>query len=79
MGALGDEDDDLHVILNMADDALGFELPKIERRGWWRVIDTALPTPDDIAEPGEGQFVDGNDYIATGRSVVVLSSRPVTT
>jgi len=75
LGALEGEHDDLHVILNMSDDALDFELPPVEGRAWWRAVDTALPPPFDIAEPGSEQLVDGPAYLATGRSVVVLSSK----
>jgi glycogen operon protein len=67
---------DLHVVLNMADEALEFELPVVEGRVWSRVVDTALASPDDIAEPGAEQRVDGAAYLATGRSVVVLVSTP---
>jgi isoamylase len=75
LGALEGEHDDLHVILNMSDDALDFELPPVEGRAWWRAVDTALPPPYDIAEPGSEQLVNGPTYLATGRSVVVLTSK----
>jgi isoamylase len=75
LGAVEGEHDDLHIILNMADGALDFELPPVEGRTWYRAVDTALPSPHDIADPGSEQRIDGPTYLATGRSVVVLSSR----
>jgi isoamylase len=66
---------DLHVILNMFDQTLRFELPEIPNCNWARVIDTGLPSPDDIVEPGSEVVVDDIAYQATGRSVVVLVSQ----
>jgi glycogen operon protein len=70
--------DDVHVILNMDDQALDFELPPIERRGWRRAFDTSLASPDDAAEPGrEAPVADGRVYRAAARSAVVLVSAPL--
>lgn len=43
--------------------------------GWWRVIDTARPAPDDIREPGQEVQVCQPYYVVSARSVVVLRSR----
>ena len=42
--------------------------------GWLRVVDTALPSPRDIADPGHEEAVDGREYRVVGHSVVVLVS-----
>src|ERR1039458_9435136 len=70
-----DGQDDLHAMLNMYWDAIGFELPSIAGRSWRRAIDTALPSPLDIADPGAEPPVDGGPYTVQGRSVVVLVNR----
>jgi glycogen operon protein len=41
-------------MLNMGDHELDFEVPPLRGRRDLKVIDTALPSPLDIAEPGEG-------------------------
>ena len=54
---------------------LVFELPPPEAHGgedWQRVIDTALPSPDDISLPREAVAVPGRTYAAAPRSVVLL-------
>jgi glycogen operon protein len=71
----GDEPD-LHVILNMHENPLDFELPAVAGREWCRAVDTARPSPDDIAEPGLEQPCDAPSYRAEARSVVVLVNRP---
>jgi glycogen operon protein len=69
----GDGDEpDLHVMLNSEDQPLGFELPAIPGRRWFRAIDTSLSAPNDISAPGSEQLVSGSSYIVNGRSVCAL-------
>jgi isoamylase len=62
--------DGVHVILNMDDQDLDFELPP--GREWRRAFDTSLPAPDDASEPGAEPAVSAERYRAAGRSAVVL-------
>jgi len=72
-----DGDDDVHVILNMDDQELDFQLPTVEGRCWRRAFDTALAPPDDASEPGrEPPVADDRVYQAGPRSAVVLVSAP---
>jgi glycogen operon protein len=75
------EDVDIHVILNMYWQDLDFDLPSIAGRQWHRVVDTSLPSSDDIAENFDDarpeNRIDGTTYLAKNRSVVVLISRPM--
>jgi len=76
MGGSEGDPADIHVILNMESTDLDFALPAIPKRRWHRVVDTALASPDDIAEdPGKGELINGSSYRATGRSVVVLIAK----
>ena len=44
----------IHCIFNMHYEPVTFELPVLPRgMQWRRVVDTALPSPDDFAEPGQ--------------------------
>ena len=47
-------------------------LPDLAGRVWRSAVDTALPSPDDIAEPGEEKPVDAGSYQAAPRSIVIL-------
>ena len=65
-----------HMMLNAYWDNLEFELPYLPdgaQSGWRRVIDTAMPSPDDICEPAEAPEVDSGFYNLSARSVVVLA------
>lgn len=68
-------DDDIHVMLNMEQTDLEFEIPPLQERRWFKVIDTALPPPMDIAEPGKEMVVPGARCHVEKQSVVVLISR----
>ena len=44
--------EDLHFIAHAHWEDQEFELPDIGERKWLRLVDTALPTPQDIADEG---------------------------
>ncbi|HYB00300.1 MAG TPA: alpha-amylase family glycosyl hydrolase, partial [Ktedonobacteraceae bacterium] len=69
------QDDDMHVMLNMDAVDLDFELPALpKKRKWRKGIDTALPSPADIAEPGREVVVPGGVCRVKSHSVVALIS-----
>ncbi|MBK9443582.1 MAG: glycogen debranching protein GlgX [Comamonadaceae bacterium] len=65
---------DVHVIMNMYWEPIQFALPQIPDHPWHRIIDTALESPLDILEPGQERVYASPNYLAQGRSVVVLST-----
>lgn len=66
----------LYLIANAYWDPLTFKLPTAGDERWYRVIDTILPPPFDIAELGEAErLADQHHYAAGPRSVVLLLSR----
>ncbi len=69
------EDEDVHVILNMADEILPFELPEVPGRQWFKAVDTAAPAPRDIARAGEERPVSESVMPVPARTVIVLVSR----
>ena len=66
---------DIHVMANMCEEELDFEIPPIQGRNWYRSVDTARSSPEDIAEPGEEKQETRDAYPVQGRSVVVLISK----
>ncbi len=66
---------DVHVMFNMHYDALEFVIPPCPGRRWYRSVDTALPSPADISDLGDEVLIEGDSYLVTARSVVVLISR----
>jgi glycogen operon protein len=71
-----DGDEDLHAMLNMSGQDLEFEIPSLPGRRWWRAVDTSLPSPEDIAEPGHEIEVKPTDqYQVNAHSVVIFVSR----
>jgi glycogen operon protein len=76
LGGLSEAEEDVHVVLNMSNDALEVALPDLAGRRWHRAIDTWLPSPDDIQEPGRQPRLAALSCKVAPRSVVVLESRP---
>jgi glycogen operon protein len=68
----GEGQRDLHVMLNMYWEPLEFELPARGAGDWLVAVDTAEPSPRDIAEPGAEPAFCGGTYPVAGRSIVIL-------
>jgi len=76
LGAMSDdEEEDLHIILNMSEHTIEMPLPSIDGRSWHRAVDTHASSPDDIIEPADQSPCDGRTCQVQPRSVVVLESR----
>jgi len=70
-----DEGEDIFVILNMEPAAVGFELPRVPGRRWFRAVDTALGGSESAAEAGSEPVITTEGYFAAARSVVILVSK----
>ena len=66
---------DLHVMINMEDGKLAFDVPALDERSWQRVIDTALASPTDIVELECAPAFTERTYPVEARSLVLLASR----
>ena len=67
----------LHVMLNSYWQALPFELPPLlTGESWHRLIDTALPAPDDFCEPDAAPRIHEDVYRVPLRAVAVLVAKP---
>jgi glycogen operon protein len=71
-----DADTDIHVMMNMDWADLDFDVPAVEGRRWYRVIDTGAASPADIFEPGTEPLFEGDTCRVANRSIVVLISKP---
>jgi glycogen operon protein len=76
---LADKDDnDFFIMFNGDDKAVNFAVcDPLPGKRWVRAVDTALPGPEDITEPGTEAALDNPSlYPIKSRSMVVLISRP---
>ena len=71
----GVEEEDLHVIFNMADQASEVMVPEIPGRHWHVAIDTARRSPLDIVARARQEPYREHRYRASARSVVALEAR----
>ncbi|MDR1971658.1 MAG: glycogen debranching protein GlgX [Treponema sp.] len=75
---LADKDDnDFFIMFNGADKSASFRIaPPPEGKRWMRAVDTALPSPQDILEPGrEAPLKNPETYQAKDRSIVIFISK----
>ena len=63
---------DLHVVLNMSDDAIQVELPMLSGRRWHLAADTAEAAPGDVIAPRGQVALPAPVHRVSSRSVVVL-------
>src|SRR4030095_7834376 len=66
------DNDDLYVMINGHWEDHDFTVLEGCPSEWWHVLDTARPTPEDIAEPGSESKLESASYLVRARSVVVL-------
>jgi len=67
---------DLHFIANAHWEDHAFELPQIGEFEWFRMVDTSLPSPHDIADDGQEFPLPSQDsYTVKARSVVVFLAK----
>jgi glycogen operon protein len=71
------DDNDFFLMFNASAEETLFTVAPIPpgKEGWYRAIDTALPSPRDVAEPGLEERLGKDTYRAAGGSMVVLLSR----
>jgi glycogen operon protein len=66
---------ELYVMINAHHEPLTFHVQEGEAGGWERIVDTSLPSPQDIVDPGSEPRVNTLNYEVGPRSVVVLGRR----
>jgi isoamylase len=75
ISALAPGEEDLHLVLNMADETLQAPLPAPGRSCWHLALDTSLSAPQDIQPPLLQRPVKQATYTVAPRSVVLLEAR----
>src|SRR6202451_4568547 len=63
-------DDDLYVMINAYWEELDFGVQEGSAQEWKRIVDTALPSPDDFS--GDGIPLEQTKYLVAPRSIVVF-------
>ena len=63
-------DGDIYVMINAYWEELEFQIQEGTAQEWTRIVDTALPSPDDFS--GSGECLRTASYEVAPRSVVVL-------
>ncbi len=76
-GAGGDRDRDFYAVFSSWTEPLVFRLPPPESgQGWHRLVDTALPSPDDIVDEVGALPLAAENYLVQPRAAILLASDP---
>ncbi len=70
MRGASEGDNDIYVMINSHWEELEFQIQEGTAREWRRIVDTALPSPDDFSE--HGLPLEHAKYRVAPRSIVVL-------
>ncbi|MCW8994678.1 MAG: glycogen debranching protein GlgX [Psychromonas sp.] len=70
-----EDGEDLHIMFNMYWETLTFELPDVPDRKWYCTLNTALASPNDIADIGYETLHITANYKVPAHSIVVLVSK----
>jgi glycogen operon protein len=71
-----EDNEHLYIALNAYWKPLTFELPPLPGdRGWYRIVDTYIPTPDDFIGPAKALAVQDATYTVRERTSVILIAR----
>jgi len=63
------------VMMNMSGTDQIFEIPGVPGRRWHRVVDTSLPSPQDIIPLAETQPLSGTECTVASHSIHVIVSQ----
>jgi len=75
LGALTNEEEDLHIMLNMSGEAVDMEVPEISGVRWHCAVDTYQLSPADIPYMADQPPIRERSCKVAPRSVVVLEGR----
>ncbi|MGR9037814.1 MAG: glycogen debranching protein GlgX [Gammaproteobacteria bacterium] len=75
LAGLADDEEDVHVILNMSERTVEASLPDISGRLWHLALDTSRTGPDDIVPRGQQKAFEAWTYPIAGRTVAVFEAR----
>ncbi|WP_347986774.1 glycogen debranching protein GlgX [Methylomonas sp. AM2-LC] len=76
LGAIRDDEPDLHVIMNMSDLKFPMQLPSIPGKTWCLAVDTSLKSPRDIVPPDDQKPLSKPFYQVDSHSVAVFENLP---
>lgn len=66
---------DIHVMMNMNEKPLSFEIPDPCGKSWYRKADTNMNSPEDISEAGEEKLFTEKTYLVNSHSTVILITK----
>lgn len=74
LAGIAEDEADLHVVINMANEKTRVELPKIKGKSWCLSIDTAQDSPKDIIPPKDQKPLKTKSYMVMEKTIVAFEN-----
>jgi len=65
----------IHVIVNAFWKKLKFQIPVLEKRKWYKIVDTSAASPHDFNTLGQGEIINRKMLHVMDRSILVLMAK----
>ncbi|MGJ0429420.1 glycogen debranching protein GlgX [Methylobacter sp.] len=75
LAGLTDDEEDLHIILNMSESTVDAPLPEIPGRAWHLALDTSRTRPDDIMSRNQQKDYESSSYRISMHTVAAFEGR----
>jgi|CXWL01.1.fsa_nt_gi glycogen operon protein len=77
LAGVGDNEPDLHIIMNMSEEGIAMPLPVIPGKAWCLAVDTSCSSPEEIIAPPDQRVLRLPFYTVNSQTVVVFENRDV--
>ena len=74
LAGIGEQEADIHVVINMSDQNTQAELPNIEGKSWCLSVDTAQNSPKDIIPPKHHKPLKSKTYLVMEKTIVAFEN-----
>jgi len=68
-------EEDLHIMINMSQEDISMELPRLSDGNWHLAVDTAGSIKNDIIETSQQQIITAQTIQVSSNSIIVCESR----
>jgi len=74
LAGIAEHEADLHIVMNMSDQAITVALPEIDGKSWCLAVDTSLPSPNDIIASKKQQPLPEAGYLVNSQTIAIFEN-----
>ena len=77
LAGMSETEPDIHIAINMSEDAISIALPPIKGKLWCVALDTSKKSPKDIIRQSNQQTITTDSFMVSGKTVVAFENTTV--